>query len=80
MPFFILFYFYIMCFVLIKYWEQRLHAVLAMVKKKPPLLNFIHPDTREKTINPSLSGPRPTAHQPHRVRNQTLTKGAEQEN
>jgi len=34
-----LFIFFFMCFVLINYWEQRLCAALAMVKKKPhPLL------------------------------------------
>jgi len=32
---------------------------------------------REKAINPSLSGTRPTAHQPRKTRNQTQTKEAE---
>jgi len=32
---------------------------------------------REKAINPSLSGMRPTAHQPRKIRNQIPTKGAE---
>jgi len=76
------FYFFIflfICFVLINYWEQRLRAALAMVKKKAHPLSFIHPGSREKIINPSLSGPRPTAHQPCKIRNQTPTKGAEQE-
>jgi len=54
MPFFFSFFFYIMCFVLINYWEQRLRAVLAMVKKKRHPLSFIHPGTREKGINPSV--------------------------
>jgi len=68
-----------MCFVLINDWEQRLRAALAMVKKKPhPLVDA--PGAREKAINPSLSGMRPTAHQPRKIRNQTRTKGAEQEN
>jgi len=36
MPFFFsLFFLFIMCFVLINYWEQRLRAALAMVKKEP---------------------------------------------
>jgi len=49
-----------------------------MVKKKPhPLLP---PSAREKAINVSLSGTRPTARQSRKIRNQTLTKGAEQEN
>jgi len=49
-----------------------------MVKKKPhPLLPS---GARERAINPSPSGTRPTARQPHKIRNQTLTDGAEQEN
>jgi len=32
---YLFFIFYFMCFVLINYWEQRLRAALAMVKKKP---------------------------------------------
>ena len=44
-----------MCFVLINYWEQRLRAALAMVKKKPHPLVY-PPGAREKAINPSLSG------------------------
>jgi len=71
---FYFFYFYIMCFVLINYWEQRLRAALAMVKKKPHPLIFILPGTREKTINPSPSGMRPTAHQPRKIRNPPPTK------
>jgi len=35
MPFFFLSFFYIRCFVLINYWEQRLRAALAIVKKEP---------------------------------------------
>ena len=69
-----------MCFVLFNYWEQRLRAALAIVKKKPHLLCFIHRSAREKTINPSPSGPRPTAHQPRKIGNQTPTKKAEPEN
>ena len=68
-----------MCVVLINYWEERLRAALAMVKKKPHLLSFIHPGAREKAINPSLSGARPTAHQPRKIRNQTPTNGAQEE-
>jgi hypothetical protein len=41
-----------------------------MVKKNPL---YIHPGTREKAINPSSSGLKPTARQPHRKRNPTLT-------
>jgi len=73
--FFSFFYlFFIMYFVLINYWEQRLRAGLAMVKKKPHPLCFIHPGTREKAINPSLSDTRPTTQQPRKIRNQTPTK------
>ena len=68
------FFFFIMCFVLINYWEQRLRAALAMVKKKPHPLIFLLPGTREKTINPSLSGMRPTAHRPRKIRNPPPTK------
>jgi len=68
-----------MCFVLINYWEQRLRAALAMVKKEPHPLFFLQPGAREKAINASLSGLRPTAHQPRKIRNQTPTKRAEQE-
>jgi len=45
-PAFFSFFFYIMCFVLINYWEQRLRAALAMVKEKPHTLIFILPGTR----------------------------------
>jgi len=31
-------------------------------------------DARKKAINPSPSGLRPTAHQPHQIRNPPLTK------
>jgi len=75
-PFYFIFIVFIMCFVLINYWEQRVRAALAMVKEKPHPPCFVHPGTREKAINPSLSGPRPTAHQPCKIRNQTPTKGA----
>jgi len=64
-----------MCFVLINYWEQRLGAALAMVKKKPNP-HFYPTGTREKAINPSLSGTRPRAHQLRKIRNQTWAKGA----
>jgi len=64
--------------VLNNYWEQRLRAALAMGKKKP---NPTYPHgVREKAINPSLCGTRPTAHQPYKIRSQTPTEGAEQEN
>jgi len=63
-----------MCFVLINYWEQRLRAALAMVKKKSHPLIFLLPGTREKAINPSLSGMRPTAHQPRKIGSPPLTK------
>jgi len=78
--FFIFIFIFIMCFVLLNYWEQRQRAAVAMVKKEPHPLSFIHPGTREKTIHPSLSGLRQTAHQPRKIRNQAPTKGAEQEN
>jgi len=72
--FFFLFFFFI-CFVLINYWEQRLRAALAMVKKEPyPLFSFLQPGTREKPINPSLSGMRPTADQPRNIRNPPPTR------
>ena len=66
-----------MCFVLINYWEQRLYAALAMVKKKPHRISFMHPGARHKAINPSVSCPRPNAYQPCTIRNQTLTKEVE---
>ena len=72
MPFFFHFslFFFIMCFVLINYWEQRLRVALAMVKK-----NLREPTgVREKAINPSLSGLRPTAHQPRKIRNPPPTR------
>jgi len=49
-------------------------------KEKTPSPNYIHPGAREKAINPSPYGMGPTAHQPRKIRNQTPTKGAEQEN
>jgi len=70
----LLFVFSFMCFVLINYWEQRLRAALAMVKKEPHPLFFLHPGTREKAINPSLSSMRPTAHQPRKIRNPLPTR------
>ena len=64
---------FFLCFVLFIDKIQRLRAALAMVKK-----NLREPTgAREKAINPGLSGPRQTAHQPHKIRNQTPTKGAE---
>ena len=63
-----------MCFVLINYREQRLHAALALVNKEPHPLFFLHPATMEKGINPSLSGMRPTAHQPSKIRNPPPTR------
>jgi len=78
MPFVLFsFFFVFMCFVLFNYWEQRLRAALAMVKKKPHPLCFIHAGGREKAINPSPDRMRPTAHQPRKIGNQTPTKGAE---
>jgi len=71
---YLLFFFFIMCFVLINYWEQRLRAALAMVKKKSHPLIFLLPGPREKAINPSLSGMRPTAPQPRKIRNPPPTK------
>ena len=38
--FYFVYFFFIMCFVLFNYWEQRLHAALAIVKKKPDPLFF----------------------------------------
>jgi len=74
--FFFLFFYHVLCINNLR--EQRLRAALAMVKKEPhPILP---PNTREKAINPSLSGTRPTARQPRKIRNQTPTEGAEQEN
>ena len=72
--FFLFFLFlYFMCFVLFVIKVQRLRAALAMVKK-----NVCEPTgAREKAINPGLSGPRPIADQPCKIRNQTLTKVAE---
>jgi len=68
-----LFFFFFMCFVLFIIQVQRLRAALAMVKK-----NLREPTgTRENAIHPSLSGPRPTAHQPHKIINPTPTRGAE---
>jgi len=46
MPFFSFFFF--MCFVLINYWEQRLRAALAMVKKEPHPLFFSNPAPGKK--------------------------------
>jgi len=63
-----------MCFVLINYWEQKLRAALAMVKKKPNPRFFLQPSTREKASKPRLSGTRPTAHQPRKIRNPPPTK------
>jgi len=48
-------------------------------KEKTPFPIFYPPSTREKTINPSLAALGPTAHQPCKVRNETPTKGVEQE-
>jgi len=59
-----------MCFVSFIVYVQRLRAALAMVKK-----NLRVPTgARETAINPSLSGPRPTAHQPCKIRNPPPTR------
>jgi len=42
------FFLFIMCFVLFNYWEQRLHAALAMVKKEPNPLFFSNPAPGKK--------------------------------
>jgi len=65
-----------MCFVLRNYWEQRVRAALAMVKKEPHPRFFLQPGTREKAMNPSLSGMRPTAHQPRKIGNPPPTRGS----
>jgi len=56
MLFFFHFFFFFMCFVLFVILVQRLRAALAMVKKNLRE----HTGAREKAINPSLSGLRPT--------------------
>ena len=43
-------------------------------KEKTPSPTFIHPGAREKAINPSLFGMRPTAHQPRKIRNPPPTR------
>jgi len=43
-------------------------------KERTPSPIFLHPSTREKAINPSLSGMRPTAHQPRKIRNLPPTR------
>jgi len=48
-------------------------------KERTPLL-LLPTGAREKAINSSLTGTRPSAHQPRKIGNQTPTKGAEQEN
>jgi len=52
MPFlfflFSFFFFSFMCFVLINYWEQRVRAALAMVKKEPHPLFFSNPALGKK--------------------------------
>jgi len=48
MPFFFFFFCFIMCFVLINYWEQRLRAALPMVKKEPHPLFFSNPAPGKK--------------------------------
>jgi len=75
--FFSFFFYHVLCINNLR--GQRLRAVLAIVKTEPqPLLKPT--GAREKAINPSLSGMRPTVHQPHKIGNQTQTKRAEQEN
>ena len=49
-------------------------------KEKTPSPAFIHLGAREKAINPSPSGMRPTAHQARKIGNQVPTEGAKQEN
>jgi len=49
------YFFYIMCFVLINYWEQRLSAVLTMAKKKPdPVVLSTHAPGKKPLIRVSL--------------------------
>jgi len=71
---FFYFTFVIQVLCIINYWEQRPRGALAMAKKKPHPLSFIHPGTREKATNPRPSGMRPTGHQPHKIRNPPPTK------
>jgi len=43
-------------------------------KERTPSPTFLQLGTREKAINPSLSGMRPTAHQPRKIRNPPPTR------
>ena len=80
MPFFFTFFiFFISCALYYELLGTKTTSSASYGKKKPPSPNYIHSGAREKAINPSPSGMRPNAHQPRKIRNQTPTKGAEQE-
>ena len=59
------FIFYIMCFVLINYWEKRLRAALAMVKKEPRPLFFVSNPAPGKEPSTQVSLVRDQPHTSH---------------
>jgi len=78
MPFlfyFILFYFifyHVLCIIQLLGTNTTCSASYGKAKTPSPI--FLQPGTREKAINPSLSGTRPTAHQPRKIRNPPPTR------
>jgi len=78
MPFFIFsfffsfFFFHVLCINQLLGTKTKCSASYGKEKTSAPI--FLHPGTREKAINPSLSGMRPTAHQPRKIRNPPRTE------
>ena len=72
MPFFVFFFFHVLCINQLLGTKTTCSASYG--KEKTPSPIFLQPGIREKAINPSLSGMRPTAHQPRKIRNPPPTK------
>ena len=72
-PFFLLFSFYhVLCINQLLGTKTTCSASYG--KERTPSPIFLQPSTREKAINPSLSGMRPTADQPRKIRNPPPTR------
>ena len=73
-PFFFFFFYHVLCINQLVRTKTTCSASYGKERTPSPLF-VLYPGTREKAINPSLSGMRPTAHQPPKIRNPPPTRG-----
>jgi len=69
---FILFFFDVLC--INQLLGKKTTCSASYGKERTPSPVFLQPGTREKAINPSLAGMRPTAHQPRKIRDPPPTR------